>query len=64
MEDHLKANNKTGLVLLIDARDNSLLETVTKEDTAAEIVGKIERHLQVARMEQEILRIGKELRSE
>lgn len=49
VEDHLKANNKTGLVLLIDAGDNSLLETVTKLNPAAEIVGKIETHLAAAK---------------
>ena len=54
VEEHLKANNKTGLVLLIDARDNTLKETVTKKNTAAEIVVKIEQHLQTARMEKEI----------
>lgn len=45
VEDHFKANNKTGLVLLINARDHTLLETVTKQNSAAEIVGKIEAHL-------------------
>ncbi len=49
VEEHLKANNKTGLVLLIDARDNNLVETVTRQNTAAEIVGKIETHLAAAR---------------
>lgn len=53
VEDHLKANNKTGLVLLIDARDNRLLETVTKNNTAAEIVGKIEDHLTPSRAARE-----------
>lgn len=53
VEDHLKANNKTGLVLLIDAGDNSLLETVTKLNPAAEIVGKIETHLTAARARQD-----------
>lgn len=45
VEDHFKANNKTGLVLLINAQDHTLLETVTKQNSAAEIVGKIETHL-------------------
>ena len=53
VEDHLKANNKTGLVLLIDAGDNSLLETVTKLNPAAEIVGKIETHLAAAQARRE-----------
>lgn len=45
VEEHFKANNKTGLVLLINAQDHTLLETVTKQNSAAEIVGKIEAHL-------------------
>ena len=45
VEDHFKANNKTGLVLLINAQDHTLLETVTKQNSAAEIVGKIKTHL-------------------
>ena len=45
VEDHFKANNKTGLVLLINPQDHTLLETVTKQNSAAEIVGKIETHL-------------------
>lgn len=45
VEDHFKANNQTGLVLLINAQDHTLLETVTKQNTAAEIVGKIKTHL-------------------
>lgn len=45
VEDHFKANNKTGLVLLINPQDHTLLETVTGQNSAAEIVGKIETHL-------------------
>ena len=45
VEDHFKANNKTGLVLLINAQNRALLETVTKQNSAAEIVGKIKTHL-------------------
>ena len=56
VEEHLKANNKTGLVLLIDALDNRLLETVTKKNTAEEIVGKIEDHLELARARKAILK--------
>lgn len=48
VEDHFKANNKTGLVLLINAQDHTLLETVTKQNSAAEIVGKIKTHLAAA----------------
>ena len=48
VEDHFKANNKTGLVLLINAEDHTLLETVTKQNSAAEIVGKIKTHLAAA----------------
>ena len=55
VEDHLKANNKTGLVLLIDAGDNSLLETVTKNNTAAEIVAKIGDHLEIARARKKLM---------
>ena len=54
VEDHFKANNKTGLVLLIDARDHTLLETVTKKNTAAEIVARIEDHLDLARARKEL----------
>lgn len=60
VEDHLKANNKTGLVLLIDAGDNSLLETVTKKDTAAEIVAKIGDHLEIARARQRLMESSSE----
>ena len=42
IEDHLKANNKTGLVLLIDSSDKALLETLTRKNSADEMVGKIE----------------------
>ncbi len=45
IEDHLKANNKTGLVLLIDPGDNALLETLTRKNSADEMVGKIEGHI-------------------
>ena len=60
VEDHLKANNKTGLVLLIDAEDKSLLETVTKKNTAAEIVGKIEERLDLARARKELMESSSE----
>ena len=40
VEDHFKANNKTGLVLLINAQDHTLLETVTKQNSADEIIAK------------------------
>lgn len=45
IEDHLKANNKTGLVLLINPGDNALLETLTRKNSADEMVGKIKGHL-------------------
>ncbi len=48
IEALFKANNTTGLVLLIDAQDHTLLETATKQNSAAEIVGKIETHLAAA----------------
>lgn len=56
VEEHLKANNKTGLVLLIDARDNRLLETVTKKNPAAEIVARIEERLELERARKELLK--------
>lgn len=52
VEALFKANNKTGLVLLINAQDHTLLETVTKQNSAAEIVGKIETHLAAAQPKQ------------
>ena len=55
VEEHLKANNKTGLVLLIDAGDTSLLETVTKLNPAAEIVGRIGDHLEIARARKKLM---------
>ena len=51
IEDHLKANNKTGLVLLIDPSDKALLETLTRENSAEEMVGKIEGHIAEAMAE-------------
>ena len=45
IEDHLKANNKTGLVLLINPEDKALLETLTRKNSADEMVDKIERHI-------------------
>ncbi len=45
IEQHLKTNNKTGLVLVINPEDKALLETLTKENTADEMVGKIEGHI-------------------
>ena len=45
IENHLKANNKTGLVLLINPGDNALLETLTRKNSADEMVGKIKGHI-------------------
>ena len=45
IEDHLKANNKTGLVLLINPGDNALLETLTRKNSDDEMVGKIKEHI-------------------
>jgi len=45
IEQHLKTNNKTGLVLVINPSDKTLLETLTKENTADEMIGKIEGHI-------------------
>ena len=51
IEDHLKANNKTGLVLLINPSDKALLETLTRKNSAEEMVGKIEGHIAEAMAE-------------
>ena len=51
IEDHLKANNKTGLVLLIDPSDKALVETLTRKNSAEEMVGKIEGHIAEAMAE-------------
>ncbi len=45
IEEHLKTNNKTGLVLVINPSDKALLETLTRENTADEMIGKIEGHI-------------------
>ena len=45
IEQHLKANNKTGLVLLVSGKDHSLVETLTKANPAEEMVAKIKGHL-------------------
>ena len=45
VEEHLKANNKTGLVLLIDSAEKALLETLTKKNSSEEMVGKIRAHM-------------------
>ena len=45
IENHLKANNKTGLVLLINPGDNALLETLTRKNSTDEMVGKIKGHI-------------------
>ena len=48
IEDHFKANNKTGLVLLIKAGDKSLLETLNKTNPADEMASKIKGHIAMA----------------
>ena len=45
IEDHFKANNKTGRVLLINATDKALLETLTRKNSAEEMAGKIKAHI-------------------
>ncbi|NKB65765.1 MAG: hypothetical protein GKR89_01770 [Candidatus Latescibacteria bacterium] len=45
IEEHLKANNKTGIVLLIKAADKSLVETLNKTNPAAEMATKIKGHI-------------------
>ncbi len=51
IEEIFKANNKTGLVLLVDPAGNTLLEVLTGENSAAEMTAKIQAHL--AAMEKE-----------
>ena len=50
IEEIFKANNKTGLVLLVDPAGNTLLEVLTRKNSAAEMTAKIQGHL--AAMEQ------------
>lgn len=45
IEGHMKANNKTGLVLLISAKDKKLVETLTKANAPADMVQKIGGYL-------------------
>ena len=45
IEEIFKANNKTGLVLLVDPEGNTLLETLTRKNPAAEMTTKIQAHL-------------------
>lgn len=45
VEEHFKANNKTGLVLLIDSSDKTLLDTLTRKNSAEEMTAKIRAHL-------------------
>ncbi len=53
IEQHLKTNNKTGLVLVINPSDKALLETLTRENTADEMIGKIEGHIAATEEEDE-----------
>jgi thiol-disulfide isomerase/thioredoxin len=48
IEEHLKANNRTGLVLLIDSANNTVVETLTRKNPAEEMTGKIKAHIAAA----------------
>ena len=45
IEEIFKANNKTGLVLLVDPAENTLLELLTRKNSAAEMTARIQAHL-------------------
>jgi thiol-disulfide isomerase/thioredoxin len=45
IEEHLKANNRTGLVLLIDPAKKAVVETLTLKSPADEMTGKIKAHI-------------------
>ena len=45
IEEPLKANNKTGLVLLIDPAKKAVVETLTRKNPAEEMTGKIKAHI-------------------
>jgi thiol-disulfide isomerase/thioredoxin len=44
-EAPFKANNKTGLVLLIDPAKKAVVETLTRKNPAEEMTGKIKAHI-------------------
>ena len=48
IEAHLKANNRTGLVLLIDPARKAVVETLTRKNPAEEMTGKIKAHIAAA----------------
>lgn len=45
IEEPFKANNKTGLVLLIDPAKKAVVETLTRKNPAEEMTGKIKAHI-------------------
>ena len=45
IEASFKANNRTGLVLLIDPAKKSVVETLTRKNPADEMTGKIKGHI-------------------
>lgn len=45
IEASFKANNRTGLVLLIDPDKKAVVETLTRKNPAAEMTGKIKAHV-------------------
>ena len=49
IEEPLKANNKTGLVLLIDPAKKAVVETLTRKNPAEEMTGKIKAHIAMDR---------------
>ncbi len=45
IEEHFKANNRTGLILLIDPARKAVVETLTRKNPAEEMTGKIMGHI-------------------
>lgn len=45
IEEPFKANNRTGLVLLVDPAKKAVVETLTRKNPAAEMTGKIKGHI-------------------
>ena len=45
IEAPFKANNKTGLVLLVDPAKKAVVETLTRKNPAEEMTGKIKAHI-------------------
>ncbi len=45
IEEPFKANNRTGLVLVIDPEKKAVVETLTRKNPAEEMTGKIKTHM-------------------